>query len=33
MKDINSEIEAVKMFMKEKIYFLKTSINEPNANE
>ena len=33
MKDINSEIEAVKLFMKEKIYFLKTSINEPNANE
>ena len=33
VKDLKTEAEAVKMCMKERLYLLKTSINQTNANE
>ena len=33
IKDLKTETEAVKMCMKERLYLLKTSINQTNANE
>ena len=33
IKDLKTEIEAGKFFMKEQLYFLKASVDESNASE